>query len=76
MDESELWDKRVAKIQVTNATDKTIELRALISAENSPNAWELRCLVREKLINFLQPNHPESLPLIRVEIEKDMSIST
>jgi len=76
VDESELWDKRVAKIQVTNATDKTIELRALISAENSPNAWELRCLVREKLINFLQQNHPESLPLVRVEMEKDKSIST
>lgn len=76
VDESELWDKRVAEIQVTNATDKTIELRALISAENSPNAWKLRCLVREKLINFLQQNHPESLPLVRVEMEKDKSIST
>ena len=76
VDESELWDKRVAEIQVTNATEKTIELRALISAENSPNAWELRCLVREKLINFLQQNHPESLPLVRVEMEKDKSIST
>jgi small-conductance mechanosensitive channel len=76
VEESELWDKRVAKIQVTNATDKTIELRALVSAENSPNAWELRCLVREKLISFLQQNHPESLPLVRVEMEKDKSIST
>ena len=68
--ESELWDKRVAKMQVTNATDKTIELRALISAENSPNAFELRCIVREKLISFLQQNYPESLPLVRIELEK------
>ncbi len=37
---SPLWDKRVAKIQVTNATEKTMEMRALISAENSSNAWQ------------------------------------
>ena len=74
--ETSLWDKRVAKMQVTNATDKTIELRALVSAENSSNAWELRCLVREKLISFLQQNYPESLPLVRVELEKDKSFST
>ena len=69
--ETPLWDKRVAKIQVTNATDKTIELRALVSAENSSNAWELRCLVREKLIGFLQQKYPENLPLVRVELEKE-----
>ena len=74
--ETPLWDKRVAKIQVTNATEKTIELRALMSAEDSSNAWELRCLVREKLISFLQQNYPESLPLVRVELEKDESSPT
>jgi len=68
--ETPLWDKRVAKIQVTNATEKTIELRALISAENSSDAWELRCLVREKLLGYLQQNYPQSLPQIRVELEK------
>ena len=73
--ETPLWDKRVAKMQVTNTTEKTIELRALVSAENSSNAWELRCLVREKLISFLQQNHQESLPLVRVELEKDEPLS-
>jgi small-conductance mechanosensitive channel len=74
--ETSLWDKRVAKIQVTNTTDKAIELRALVSAENSSNAWELRCTVREKLISFLQQNYPECLPMVRVELEKDKSFST
>ncbi len=64
---SPLWDRRVAKIQVTNATERTVEIRALISAENSSNAWELRCLVREKLIDFMQRNYPERLPRIRLE---------
>ena len=67
---SPLWDKRVAKIQVTNATEKTVEIRALISAENSSNAWELRCLVREKLIDFMQRNYPERLPRIRIGNEQ------
>ncbi len=65
--DSPLWDKRVAKIQVTNVTEKTIELRALISAANSSDAWELRCLVREQLIAFMQRNYPEKLPRIRLE---------
>ena len=64
-----LWDKRLAKVQVTNSTDKTMEIRALVSAENSSNAWELRCYVREKLIAFLQRNFPDSLPRVRLEME-------
>lgn len=71
VEDSPQWDKRVAKMQVTNATDKTIELRALVSAENSSKAFELRTIVREKLINFLQKNYPESLPTVRVELEKE-----
>jgi small-conductance mechanosensitive channel len=68
---SPLWDKRLAKMQVTNATEKTLEIRALISAENSSNAWELRCLVREKLMDFMQRNYPEKLPRIRLETKKE-----
>jgi len=70
--ETSLYDGRVAKIQVTNANDKTIELRALVSAENSSNAWELRCLVREKLIDYMQKNHPDKLPQFRVELQKQV----
>jgi len=76
VNDSPLWDKRVAKIQVTNATEKTVEIRALISAENSSNAWELRCLVREKLIDFMQRKYPERLPCIRFEAnKKDNNVS-
>lgn len=65
--ETPLWDQRLAKLQVTNTSEKTMELRALVSAENSSNAWELRCLVREKLIDFMQKKYPDKLPLIRLE---------
>lgn len=63
---SPLWDNRVVSLQVTNATEKTIELRALVSAASSSDAWDLRCIVREKLLDFLQRNYPDSLPKIRL----------
>ncbi len=65
--ETSLWDKRLAQLQVTSVTEKTMELRALVSAENSSDAWDLRCLVREKLLDFLQKSYPGSLPKTRVE---------
>ncbi len=71
LDNTDLWDKKARVLQVTNATEHTIELRALMSAADSPTAWNLRCLVREQLIKFLQERYPESLPRMRVELEKD-----
>ncbi len=70
---TDLWDKKVNIIQVTNATEKTMELRLLLSAVDSPTLWDLRVLVREKIIEFLQKNYPEHLPKSRVVIdgEKD-----
>ncbi|MFA5090030.1 MAG: mechanosensitive ion channel domain-containing protein [Candidatus Omnitrophota bacterium] len=67
------WDKKVNVLQVTNATDKTVELRALMSAEDSPTMWDLRCEVREKLLEFLQKRFPECLPRLRIEMNKEGS---
>lgn len=63
-----LWDGRVWGLQVTDSTERTMQLRALMSAANSSLAFDLRCLVREKLIEFLQAEYPESLPRSRAEI--------
>lgn len=62
-----LWDERVNVVQVTNADRHTMEIRALASARNAPEAWDLRCQVREGLITFIQKEYPESLPRTRVE---------
>lgn len=72
LDHTDLWDKKVCNLQITNASSQTIELRALMSASTSPIAWDLRCLVREKLIVFLQQHYPEALPRYRIELEKDV----
>lgn len=64
-----LWDKRVNVMQITNAGERTIEVRALMSASSSGNAFDLRCDVREGLIKFIQENFPGSLPHDRAILE-------
>ncbi len=65
--ESRLWNNRVAVLQVTDCKDTTIEVRALVSANSGPAAFDLRCEVREKLIAWLQQEHPDALPRRRQE---------
>jgi hypothetical protein len=65
LDESGLWDGRAWALHVSNATDRTIELRALMSVPDAPTAWELRCLVRERFVAFLQERYPHCLPRTR-----------
>jgi small-conductance mechanosensitive channel len=66
-----LWDGRVCRLQVTDARADSIQLRALASAADSSQAWNLRCEVREKLIEFLRENFPESLPRTRIDLERE-----
>jgi small-conductance mechanosensitive channel len=65
---TKLWDGKTWGLQVTNASEHTMELRALMSAPDSGTAWDLRCYVREKLIGFLQEKYPQSLPRVRAEL--------
>ena len=70
---STLCDGRVVNLQVSDAKEHVIELRALVSARNAPQAWDLRCEVREKLIAFLQADYPSALPHMRVQLDRDAS---
>ncbi|HXB08044.1 MAG TPA: mechanosensitive ion channel domain-containing protein [Puia sp.] len=65
-----LWDKRIKVMQVTNTTEKTMEVRALMSASSSGNAFDLRCNVREGLIKYLQRNYPDAFPVDRVVLKR------
>jgi small-conductance mechanosensitive channel len=69
LDKSALWDRKVAVLQVTDSKQHTVELRALVSAKDAGTAWDLRCEVREKLITYLQREHPDSLPRLRLNSE-------
>ena len=64
-----LWNGKVCVLQVSDSDQRTMQLRALMDVRNSSDAWDLRCLVRERLISFLKKNYPESLPRYRGEIE-------
>ena len=77
LENTPLWDKQVKVLQVTDAKDNTVESRILVSAKNSPTAWDLRVLVREKMIEFIQKNYPDSLPRTRVYLEdtKEKSVA-
>ncbi len=67
---TDLWDNRVWGLQVTNAKEQTVELRALMSAATSGRAWDLRCYVREAMLDFLQRECPGSLPRVRAEMDR------
>jgi len=67
---SEWWDRKVCVLQVTNTSERTVELRALMSAEDASVAWTLRCHVREKLVEFVREKYPHALPRLRAELNK------
>ena len=66
---SKLWSGKVVVLQVTHALGQTMELRALVSARNSGEAWDLRCYVREQMIAFLQAEYPHCLPKQRLDLQ-------
>jgi small-conductance mechanosensitive channel len=76
LNNSDLWDKRVGLIQVTEVTENSIQVRALVSAQNSGASFDLRCYIRENLISFLQKNYPDSLPKTRADVKGTISSAT
>lgn len=69
--QSKLWDGNVQVLQIIDSNRETMELRALMSAKNSPTSWDLRCEIREKMILWLQKEHPRALPRNRVQVQMD-----
>jgi small-conductance mechanosensitive channel len=67
--ESPLWDKRAMSFVVTGANNRTIELRAIMSAKNADDASTLEYQIREKLITYIQQNHAYALPKMRLDME-------
>jgi small-conductance mechanosensitive channel len=70
---SRYWDGKVNVLQVTDAKEHTLEIRALASAADASLAWDLRCEIREKLVAFIQHKYPESLPRFRASLDAPLS---
>jgi hypothetical protein len=66
---SDRWDGRAWGLVVTDATERAVELRALMSAPDAGTAWDLRCEMREKLIAYVQEHYPGGLPRVRAELQ-------
>ncbi len=67
LEQSSDWSGEVWNLQVTGSGPSTLQVRALMSAKDSSSGWNLQCEVYEKLVGFLQENHPYALPRIRLE---------
>ncbi|WP_371483953.1 mechanosensitive ion channel family protein [Kitasatospora sp. NBC_00315] len=63
---TELWDGEGKALQVVDTTPTTMVVRALMTARDAGDAFELRCLVRERLIAYLREEHPQALPRLAV----------
>ena len=62
------WDKRFWNLQVTDTTERAMQVRVLATAADSGKAWNLRCEIREKIIQMIQRQYPQSLPKIRGDL--------
>lgn len=68
-----LWDGQVCVTQVTETSEHTLQVRLLVSARNSGDAFDLRCIVRERMLDFLAREHPQALPRTRAELNQEVT---
>jgi small-conductance mechanosensitive channel len=70
---TELWNGRVCVLQVTDAVGGMVRLRALVSASDAAALWDLRCLVRERLVGYVWEHQQNALPRVRAELDAERS---
>jgi len=68
IESSPRWDKRFWNLQVTDTSERTMQLRVLATAADSSLSWDLRCEIREKFVTYIQAHHPQCLPRSRTEL--------
>jgi small-conductance mechanosensitive channel len=63
---SGLWDGRAFVLQVVDLGERAVQLRALVTARNASDLWDLRCHVREEVLATIR-RRGLSLPVIRLD---------
>ncbi len=76
LDEHPLWDRDARVLQVVDAKERSVQLRALMTARNSPQCWDLRCDIRRGLLDFLVREHPDCLPSARVALVQGAALGS
>lgn len=74
LSETDLWDGRTANVQVTDSSEDSMVVRLVVSAANNGDLWDLRCFMREHLIDWIQTTAPYALPRKRIEGEKVIEV--
>lgn len=72
--QSSLWDGRVCVLHVTDANERAMQLRLLVSARDSGTAFDLRCAIREAMLAFIAGNYPDSLPRLRAALDPQPAV--
>ncbi|GAB3224317.1 mechanosensitive ion channel family protein [Spirosoma arcticum] len=67
-----LWNGDVFAVQVTETQPTCLVIRVLVSAQDAPSAFDLRCHIREQLIAFIRDEYPQSLPQTRLMLAEEM----
>lgn len=64
------WDGRLCQTQVVDTSERAMHVRVLVSARDAGKLWDLRCRVRESLVDFIQRDYPDCLPRLRTELSE------
>lgn len=70
------WDGRLCITQVVETTEKAVQVRILVSAADAGRAWDLRCRIREGMLDFLKREYPASLPRVRAELDPARNVQS
>lgn len=65
LESSPLWDRKVNALQVTDICQGTMQIRCLGSSSNASDLFDLRCVIRELMMAFIQKNYPDAFPRTR-----------
>lgn len=62
---TDLWDGRTGVLQVAEAINGTILMRAIVSAHNSGTLIDLKNYLREAMVQWIQDEAPQAIPHYR-----------
>jgi small-conductance mechanosensitive channel len=68
------WDGTVVGLQVTNLTDRSMEIRCLMGSPDSSKAFDLQCLVREEMMDWVREHYPTAFPTARFAATRNLKI--
>ncbi|MET0989384.1 MAG: mechanosensitive ion channel family protein [Glaciihabitans sp.] len=68
LDRTEIWDGRASVLQVTDAVGGFVRVRILVTAIDAPTLFDLRCYVREEMVEWIHSQDPAGMPRTRVEM--------